>query len=60
MTLPPVFKTMAEVMSWAREQFPGSSFSVQHLEADRYVVIVKGNGKVIQRQVVYVRWEQGE
>lgn len=49
-----VFQMMAEVHAWAKQEFPGRSFSVKHLEGSRYVVVVKGKGRV-QRQVVYVK-----
>ena len=54
-----VFQTMAEVHAWAKQEFPGRSFSLEHIEGSRYVVVVKGKGK-IQRQVVYVKWEPEE
>lgn len=54
-----VFNNFAEIMTWAKGQFPGCSLSVEHLEGDRYVVIVKGKGK-IQREVIYVKWNKEE
>ena len=52
-----VFRTMAEVQAWAKQEFPGRSFSLEHIEGTRYVLVVKGKGK-IQREVVYVKWEE--
>ena len=49
-----LFKDMAEVLAWTKSQFPGQSFSLKHLEENRYMVIVKGKNE-IQRQVVYVK-----
>ena len=48
--------SLAEIIKWAKANFPGRSFEVSHLEANRYVVVVKGEGKVL-REVLYVKAE---
>jgi len=53
------FKTLAELMAWAKREYPGRSFSVKHLEKDLWMIVVKGQDadgrKKVLRQVVYVK-----
>jgi hypothetical protein len=51
-----IFKDTAEVFAWAKTQFPQRSFTLQHIENDRYLLTIKGKGKV-QKEVVYVKWQ---
>jgi len=53
------FKTLAELMAWAKKEYPGRSFSVRHLEKDLWMIVVKGQDpdgrNRVLRQVVYIR-----
>ena len=54
-----IFKKMSEILPWAKKQFPGRSFNLQHREGNQYAIVVKRRGKM-PRQVVYVQWDKEE
>lgn len=49
------FKKLSEVLTWAKENYPGCSLSVKQMEENLFIVVVKRKDGAVLKEVVYVR-----
>jgi len=55
-----MFESMAECVRWAKETYPGCSFSVREQQDGPTMVSIKGKGDKAIRTVVYIRGGKGD